>query len=284
MAALRILIADDQIPPKGITEQEFRKRFFHQYGDNDQNRRFIDQCSFMGQIIQALSDSGYNLTTARTYKEALKQISESEFDLAIIDLGWYMDFAIPEIKRPSAGWSLCEKLDDKAAKGGARIPQILFSSRFPTHPELSRDAARKQKLPLFKEATPVVLNSLMAAVGFVDATLTAQRAQDINDPHRFQRELEEVALNFFKEPICDYRRWARLTLIFVAISFALIFAGVALGYRGTLKVDPLSSIASILCTTVTTLLYARLGSAQKAMEAARREVVKELQKRDSKGG
>lgn len=33
-----------------------------------------------------------------------RQISAGDFDLAIVDLGWYMDFTIPEHERPSAGW------------------------------------------------------------------------------------------------------------------------------------------------------------------------------------
>lgn len=205
MTTLRILIADDQIPPAELTEQEFRDQFFRQYGDSEHNRKFIEQCAFMRQVVQALRDSGYRLITARTFNEATRHISDGDFDLAIVDLGWYMDFTIPEDERPSAGWSLCEKLDARATKRGTRVPQILFSSRFPTHPELSRDAARQQKLPLFKEATPVVLNSLMAAVGFVEATLAAQRSQDANDPHRFTRDLQDVAVGFFKEVMADYR-------------------------------------------------------------------------------
>jgi hypothetical protein len=144
--------------------------------------------------------------------EAIKLISEGTFDLAIIDLGWYMDSSVPVNERPCAGWSLCEKLDEKAASAATCVPQILFSSRFPTHPELSRDAARKQKLPLFKQATPVVLNSLLAAVGFVEATIAAQRGQDAADPRRFERELQDVALGYFKEAMADYRRWALLAL------------------------------------------------------------------------
>jgi hypothetical protein len=283
MATLRILIADDQIPPAELTEQEFRDQFFRQYGNSEQNRKFIDQCAFMGQVVQALRDSGYRLTTARTFDEATKHISGGDFDLAIVDLGWYMDFTVPEHERPSAGWSLCEKLDQKATERGTRIPQILFSSRFPTHPELSRDAARQQKLPLFKEATPVVLNSLMAAVGFVEATLAGQRSQDATNPHRFTRELQDVAVGFFKEAMADYRRWALLALVFVAVSLVTVLAGVLLAFRGAIAVATLSSITSLLCTTIAALLYKRLDSAQKSVETARREVLKELQKLDSKG-
>lgn len=265
-----------------MPEQEFRERFFARYGDNAQNRRFMEQCVFMGEIVQGLRDSGYRLTVARTYDDATKEISDGDFDLAIIDLGWYMDFSLPEAERPAAGWSLCQQLDDKAEQRGTRIPQILFSSRFPTEPELSREAARRQKLPMFKEATAIVRNSLMAAVGFVDATLAAQRSSDSKSPGRFDRELENIALSFFKEPLHDYRRWALLTLIFVAISLVSLLAGVALASAGTLPIATLSSITSLVSGTISALLYKRLASAQKAIEAARREVLKKLQARETK--
>lgn len=282
MSALRILIADDQIPPSNIPENEFRINFFRQYGDNAQNRAFMEQCKFMGEIVQALRDSGYRVTTARTYEQACTKISEDEFDLAIVDLGWYMDFSVPEDKRPSAGWELCQQLDDKAARNNTQIPQIVFSSRFPTHPELSRDAARQQKLPLFKEATPVVRNSLMAAVGFVESTLTAQKTYEVNGKQRFERELEDIALSLFKEPLHDYRRWAKLSLAFVAISLASLLLGAFFAYDGKIQVATLTSITSLLCSTISALLYKQLGSVQKSVEETRQLVLKELQKRESK--
>ncbi len=279
MAALHILVADDQIPPEDEPEEEFRRHFLAQFGDTPHNRGFLEQCIFMRQVVQALRDYGYRVTAARTFSEAAKQIADSTFDLAIVDLGWYMDASLPQSERPAAGWSLCERLDEKAESSGTTIPQIVFSSRFPTEPELSREAAKRRKLPLFKEATPVVRNSLMAAVGFVDATLAVQRASEAAAPDRFQRRLEDMALKYFDEALSDYRRWALLTVVFVAISLALLLFGVALAFTGTVAVATLSSITSLVTGLVSTLLYKRLSSAQKGTEAARAEVLAKLQTR-----
>lgn len=282
MAALRIFVADDQIPPSDVPEQEFQKDILAKYGDNPQNREFIEQCVFMGKIVKALRDSGYLVTTARKYGDAAKEISRGEFDLAIIDLGWYMDYSIPEEKRPSAGWPLCQQLDDKDQRTGKQTPQILFSSRFPKEPELSQMAARRQKLPIFKEATETARNSLMAAVGFVDVTLSAQLSGTSASSSHFDKELQNIALSLFKEPLRDYRRWAFLTLLFVAISLALLVAGVALVYRKAADVALLSSITSLVSGTISTLLYTRLRSAQAAVENVRRVVLKQLKERASK--
>jgi CheY-like chemotaxis protein len=188
MPALHIFVADDQIPPSNVSEREFRESILAKYGP--EAKPFLDQCVFMGEIVQALRDSGYRVTVARTYSDAVKEISHGEFDLAIIDLGWFMDSSLPKEERPAAGWSLCQQLDDKDEQRGKRTPQILFSSRFPKEPELSREAARRRKLPLFKEATDIVRHSLLAAVGFVDATLAVQRSASSASSSRFDPELQ----------------------------------------------------------------------------------------------
>jgi CheY-like chemotaxis protein len=185
MGSLHIFVADDQIPPSDVPEREFRENLLAKYGDTQQNRGFAKQCQFMREIVKGLRDSGYQVTAASTYRDAEKEISEGEFDLAIIDLGWYMDFSLREDERGSAGWSLCDLLDDKDKRTGKLTPQILFSSRFPKEPELSQKAAQRQKLPMFKEPTETVRNSLMAAVGFVEATLSAQRSAGSTDSGYF---------------------------------------------------------------------------------------------------
>jgi CheY-like chemotaxis protein len=277
MPALHILVADDQIPPGDVPEQDFRNRILGQFGDNPHTRGFVEQCAFMGETVQALRDSGYRVTAVRTYNDARKEISRGDFDLAIIDLGWYMDDSIPEQDRPAAGWSLCEQLDAKDERTGKKTPQILFSSRFPSEPELSREAARRQKLPIFKEATAVVRNSLMAAVGFVEATLSARRSAGATGSSHFEQELQNIALSLFKEPLREHRRWAFLTLLFVGFSLALLAAGVVLVYAGAAEVATLTSVTSLVSGTISSLLYRRLGSSQRALQNLRSDVLKQLQ-------
>lgn len=218
MRSLRILVADDQIPPEDLSEQAFREKIIAQYGDTQQCRNFLKQCAFMGGIVQSLRDVGYHVTPARFHSDARRIINENEFDLAIIDLGWYMDDSLPETTRPAAGWSLCEELDEKDERSHRRTPQIIFSSRFPTEPELSREAARRQKLPVFKEATDIVRNSLIAAVGFVDATLAAQRAANIGmklfGPRPLSQKLpNQTILNIHSAAIEANLAGARLALL-----------------------------------------------------------------------
>ena len=275
MTTLRIFVADDQIPPADVTEAEFRTQILARFGDTAQNRDFLDQCAFMGQVVQELGDS-YDVTTARTHAEAKSKANAGDFDLAIIDLGWYMDFDLPEADRPEAGWALCDLIEKRDQATGKTTPKIMFSSRFPEKPKLSLKAARRKALPVFKEATDTVRNSLMAAVGFVEETL---RQSD-----QYERELQDLALRFLKEPLQDYRRWTYLSLTFVAVSLVLLVAGVALAYQGVVGVATVSSVTSLISGTVSALLYRRLGTVHAALDTTRAEVLTQLASRPKKAG
>jgi hypothetical protein len=73
-----------------------------------------------------------------------------------------------------------------------------------------------------------------------------------------------------------------LALVFVAISLVSVLAGIYLAYRSKIPVATLSSITSLVSGMVSALLYRRLAMAQKAVETARREVLKQLQVRGGK--
>jgi hypothetical protein len=129
---------------------------------------------------------------------------------------------------------------------------------------------------MFKEATAVVRNSLIAAVGFVDSTLAAQRSAGQLGPEQFGKKLETLALDFYREPLHQYRQWALLTLVLVGLSVLLVLGGVALGLSGQVKVAVLTSISSIVSGLASTLLYKRLDTAQRDMNNARDHLVKQL--------
>ena len=272
MPSLRIFLADDQIPPDDISLEEFRRRSEEKHWPMD----FIDQCVFMRGVVQALRDHSYHVSTARTYKDALRQIDESDFDLAIIDLGWFIDLELTEADRPAAGWLICDHLDEKDSSGGRATPQIVFSSRFLKTPELSREAARKGKLPVYKEATQAVLESLLAAVRFVETTALGKAGDGTASQGRFRRQLEELLLKSLGMPLKEYQRWTVLTIVLVGVSFVLLLAGVVLTFTTTLEAGALSSASSLLTGAVSALLYRRLASAQRSLEKARTDLVKQL--------
>jgi hypothetical protein len=266
-------------PLKKLPILNLKKQLISKYGDNANTNGFYNQCIFVGGIIQSLRDSGYKVTTARKYSNAIKVIESSSFDLAIIDLGWYMDTSLPEKDRPSAGWMLCEEIDEKDVQRGKNTPQILFSSRFPKEPELSRIAAQRKKLPIFKEATDVVKNSLMAAVGFVESAMPGNSSTRNASDNSFNTELQHIALDTFREPIRDNRRWTLFTLIFVYISLCTLICGILLAFFKQVEIGIITTVASIISGIISSVLYKRLNTIQKTLETTRKEVLSQLEKR-----
>ncbi len=276
MTSLRIFIADDQIPSPGISNTKFKEQILEKFGDKPKVHEFIDQCLFMVQIVEILRDSGYQVTTANKFSEAKKLAEDSNFDLAIIDLGWYMDPTLPEKERPSAGWSLCDKIDEIDAINGKTTPQILFSSRFPTVPQLSREAARRQKLPLFKEASDTSRNSLLAAVGFVEATILSKREKESSSQFAFNHELQNTALDMTRESLAVYRKWVHASLFFIALSCIALGIGIFFIFKHEIDAAMLGSISGVILSVFSTLLYKQLIAAQEKLDAVRKTVLREV--------
>jgi hypothetical protein len=270
--SFRILFADDQIPPENITQEEFKKQFFAK----SDNKPFFEQCIFVGDIIQTLRDSGYAITTARKFQNALKEIENSIFDLAIIDLGWHMDVSLPESERGGAGWKLCDKLDEKDLKDGRRTPQILFSNKFPEHPDLSWKAASRKKLPIYKVSTDFIKSSLMATVGFVESTAMSVSGKEPQGTDNFNHELQNIALDSFKQPIREYRQWTVFTLVFVGISLCTLITGILFTFLNKIDIGLISSVSSIISGTISAVLYKRLNSVQKLVENIRKELMDQI--------
>jgi len=272
MPSLRVFIADDHIPPDGIALEEFRRKCEAAHWASPD----IDLGVFMRSVVQALADRGYVVLTARTHRDALLLIDKADFDLAIIDLGWFMDPKLTETAKPAAGWSICDHLDEKDSKRGKATPQIMVSSRFFKSPDLSREAARKGKLPIHKEATQAALESLLGAVRFVETTVLGRPKDAVGSVGDFRRRLQDEFLTNLATAQTEYRRWGVLAIVFVGVSLTLIIVGVVLSYQERLTQGALSSVSSLLSGAVSALLYRRQASAQRSLEKARSDLKEAL--------
>ncbi len=282
MTSLRIFIADDQLPPPGISNARFKEQILEKYGDKPENRAFADQCLFMARIVEILRDSGYQVSTANNFSEARKLAEDSNFDLAIIDLGWYMDPTLPGKERPSAGWSLCDKIDEIDSIKGKTTPQILFSSRFPDEPHLSKEAARRQKLPLFKEATDTSRNSLLAAIGFVEATILSKHEKESSSHFAFNHELRNTALDMIRESLSIYRKWVYASFFFIALSCIALGIGIFFIFKQELDVATvLTPISGVIVTVFSALLSKQLTAAEDKLDDVRKTILKEVLNRQS---
>lgn len=277
----RILIADDQIPADDISIENYKKQFYTRYG-KDANRKFLEQCIFMREVVENIRDLGYNVTTANEYTTAIKLIENNLYDLAIVDLGWYIDTSIEKSKRAYAGWTICDKIDYVDKHNKRLTPKFMFSSRFPSRPELSYKAAQKHILPIYKEKSEFVKNSLLALISFVELNTIVDANYKSIENRYYNKELQEIVLDSLKEPLNNYRNWTTLTIIFVSISLGTLIFGIILAYSGKIQIGIISSIASTISSIVSSILYKRLKDIQKSMENSRNVILTELQKVNNK--
>ena len=94
MVSLKILFADDQIP-KDKPDDEI----------SNEERKLKD-------LVDELEHSHYKVKIANTFKDAIDKANNCQFDIAIIDMGWYYDKEnIPKsINFLSAGWQIFDAI------------------------------------------------------------------------------------------------------------------------------------------------------------------------------
>jgi hypothetical protein len=262
MTDLRILFADDQIPPENIPDEDVRsvlKERNPQWSD-----AFISAFVVMRQAVNALRDAGYDLSTATTYDEALRLVGQEHFDIAIIDLGWFADARLPASKQRYAGWDICREIDraDQESEVEPTL-QIVFSDRFLKDATISMQAADRGKLPVFKNYTNPTAGqeALKAAVKFIEGNL-AQPSDLVRMFRGWASDLGKRILESYDESIKRERQWSTLTMVFIALSVIILLGGVVGAILLGTQIEILTSAASIVSGLISTLFLAQLRRSQ----------------------
>lgn len=199
MARLKILFADDQIPDKDIPSAELEQQLRARYPDAQPG--FLRAFGAMRHAVSTLVDrGGYKVTATNTFRQALESIDETRFDIAIIDLNWAADKAVPRDERTNKGWDLCDEIEERnKRRPNDATFQIAYSSRFTKRSELAMQAANRGILPLFKAYTRASNYALLAAVRFVEANVVRRQA-DVNALGRSQAQLHELMNHLLSKP------------------------------------------------------------------------------------
>ena len=168
MSDLKILFADDQIPDETMADDQITKVL------KKQNPKwpsgFIEGFVDMRNAVKALKGAGFDVTIASTYEEVIKLIEATYFGIAIVDLGWFGDEAVPSGDQEFKGWDICREIDAAAKKHHKQeTQQIIYSDRFLKKVSISVRAAEEGRLLVFKnyEYPDVGHASLVAAVDFI---------------------------------------------------------------------------------------------------------------------
>jgi hypothetical protein len=284
MPRLKILFADDQIPDESIPDDSLESTLREQYPQlsNDLIRDFVAT----RQAVKTLRGAGYDVTAARTYKDALEKVKSSHFEVAIVDLGWFFDMdVLPNFSkgvlpkdREFAGWDICEAIDKADEERQSRPTlQIVYSYKFIEDPSASLMAADKGKLPVFKNYNEATDQILRAAVKFIETHLESPSLEEF--AHKAAEDFHEMTISTLKGSLAQQKQWSRLTLVFVALSITLVLIAAIFAISGNVRVGTFTSISSTLTSVISGLLFLQLRRAQKTV--AKNEEQIERQNKDA---
>lgn len=270
MPRLKILFADDQIPDENISDIDFKIMLKEKHPD--WNREFINSFRIMRRAVETLRLADYDVTIARTHKDALDLVKNLHFDIAIVDLGWHADESIPYAQRAYYGWKISEAIEeaDKKLKSKPTL-QIIHSAKFKKDSSISIQAADEGKLPLFKNYSEAGNQALKASVKFIEQHLTSPSVQEQFCQDNTEK-LRVITHQFLTEPLNQQKKWFNLTFVFVALSISLLIAGAIGAIFWNLQVGTLTSISSIMTGAISSLLYVQLQRAQKNVEESRKKI------------
>lgn len=262
MSSLRILFADDQIPDEEIPDEEISSVLKERHPLWAPGS--IKACVLMRETVKALRGAGYDVTVANSFGSAKTLISEQNFDIAIIDLGWGADEELPRSMRDYAGWDLCRHIDQIDTGIGDRYTlQIIFSDRFLKDASISMQAADNGKLPIFKnyKNPSAGRESLKAAVKFIEGNL-AETSDVVRLFHQWGIELRRRILKAYDESLHREKLWSYLTMGFIAVSLAILLVGIISAFISSTQISVITSAASIVSGFVSTLFLTQLRRSQ----------------------
>lgn len=287
---MRVLFADDQIPEDDIPDDRIGEAIRCRYPAAADG--FIEAFKVMRRARRAVSEDN-DVTVARSFKEAMSLVRNQDFDVAIIDLGWYADLALPEQDREFAGWKIADALDEADRLRPQRPPtaQIIYSARFGSRPELGEIAAGKARLPFpkpYEERFTIPLGSPAALSGqgtgekayhqTLRATLTfigrwqASGTSLQDNVNRNVNLLLNTAARGVARAEARERQWNLLALILASAGALIVLAGVvSLFYLGVPQ-GAVTAAVGIVTGLVPRLMYGELHRASREIQTATKDL------------
>lgn len=283
---MRVLFADDQIPDDGIPDGKIADAV--RQAIPAAREGFIEAFKVMRRARQAVGED-HDVTVASSIEEALRLVRTEDFDVAIIDLGWYADPAVPEAERAMAGWKIAAALDEADQRHPQRTPtaQIIYSARFGTQPQLAERAASRGRLPFLKpykeqftiplesqagmkkseDRVEAACQSLRATLSFIEHVRTSGTSPQEN-VERNMTVLLQTASDGVSRAVDRERKWDSLTRILLALSIAIVLTGVVSLFFFGVPQGAVTAAVGIVVGLIPRLLYGELHKTRAEIQAA----------------
>ena len=288
---MRVLFADDQMPEDDIADADIFDtiRLLHP----EWNEGFVRAFEVMRRALRAVSEDN-EITVARRLEDALSLVRSKEFDVAIIDLGWYGDDDVSEAEKSTAGWKISTVLDevDQQNPQRAATAQIIFSARFDTHPELGERAASKGRLPFLKpyhERYTIPLESkietdksgdkIEAACQTLRATLSFiehQRALATTPGRNLERNfnaLLKTASDGIARAVKREKQWDFLTRLLLTLGILIVLAGVVSMFYVGVPEGAVTAAVGIIVGLIPRLMFGELHKTRAEIQTATKNLI-----------
>jgi hypothetical protein len=282
---MRVLFADDQIPDDDIPDEKIIDTVRLKYPKAQDG--FIRAFEVMRRARRAVSDDN-EVTVARRFEDALSLVRSQEFDVAIIDLGWYADHSVPEADRATAGWKIANALEQADQQHPQRpaTAQIIYSARFDTHPELGERAASKGRLPFLKpyherftvpleseveteasgDKVQAACQSLRATLSFIERQRTSTSPQD--NLERNFNVLLKTASDGVARAVEREKQWDFLTRVLLTMGILIVLAGVVSMFFIGVPQGAVTAAVGVIVGLIPRLMYGELHKARDEIQTA----------------
>ena len=288
---LKVLFADDHIPDMNVPESELTAHYlrviqerFHEwpYTDAAFRDRAIRGYPAMLQAFKGLKSDNFDVVCANTLDDARKLAQTDKFDIAIVDLGWFLDPAVSSAERESAGWGIVDDIGKADRQTGRETACIIYSSRLLDDPRIVAQAAQHGLLPVLKyiegDKSPVdvAVDSLRAAVSYLGAVI--EQATPEKALQRRVREIECWLTAAADEALRNLRRWSAIISVAFVASLALIGVGIVLALVGRTGIGIVTSVTSTITAVFSRLARPLYKEAQRNVTETQRKLEEEIKK------
>jgi hypothetical protein len=280
MHRLKLLYADDQIVPFNLSDDEVTKWIESNYPQADWGQSFIKAFDETRETVRRLQNDGYDLTCINSFSKAKKIIRDHTFDIIIVDLGWSGDKSLQKQGSGHKGWELAEAISEIDKRQNRKTPVIMYSIKFLKNPELSRIAAQKSILPVFKSESSGIegRESLMAAINFIRTQISSLTNKEQLGIKSLSTS-HDILTNMMSEALRQYRMWFFATISSASISaFVLVASGMYVLISNDKVSGIYTTISGILVNVFTVLFVRELHKAKEEVNKCREEVRVSLSK------
>lgn len=228
----RVLIADDQVPKGDLgSEDEVMRHYLDEYKKPEFATGFV----FLYKMIRALKSQGYEVDGVNRPSEIVKTVEKGEYDVIVLDLGWWTVQDMGYDDKMVLGWKIAEQIKERSA-----APIIMFSNRFYKDQALARTAAEKGLLPVYKSYDDACMKHIVVTIRFAVMARTVKEVV-----------LDEQKLYAFKM----YRRLSTVLLGAITASVVLLLSSVALAVVKLTTASVVNSVFGFVLTFINGAIF-----------------------------